>query len=264
MWDGENTLDARALLSGFASPALFAIMGLLIIGQGMFQSGALEYPTRILVDAYAKWKLLIILAVFFFVTLVSAFLNNTPVVVMFIPIMSAIAAQSKVAPSKFMIPLSFMSIFGGMTTVIGSSTNLLAADSFNAVTGEEIGFFALAPIGLLFTAVGAVYLVIASRWLLPDREGADVRGSASEGRQFIAQIVLDRGHPLIGRGSVAGLFPDLPDMTVRMVQRREEALLPPYDDFTFRLHDTVIVAATPLCPDEVVEGKAGNCRRGHE
>ncbi len=241
---GENLLDAKILLSGFASPALFAIMGLLIIGQGMFQSGALEYPTRMLVDAYGKHNFLVIILVFTLIIVISAFLNNTPVVVMFIPIMAAIAAQSKVAPSRLMIPLSFMSIFGGMMTVIGSSTNLLAVETYANVTGERIGFFDLTPIGLVMTIVGAVYLMTAGRWLLPDRSVPNVRGSDNDGKQFIAQIQLNRGHPLIGQTAIAGLFPDLPDVTVRMVQRREEALLPPYDDFVFRLHDTVIVAAT--------------------
>ena len=243
--DGRNILDARELLSGFASPALFAIMGLLVIGQGMFQAGALEYPTRMLLHAYGKWKLWVIFAVFVMVMLVSAFLNNTPVVVMFIPIMSAFAAQSKLAPSRFMIPLSFMSIFGGMITLIGSSTNLLAAEAYATVTGETIGFFALAPLGGMLAVVGILYLLTAGRFLLPHREQQNMRGSQeSDGKQFIAQIEINRGHPLIGRGAVAGLFPDLPDVTVRMVQRREEAIVPPYDDFVFRLHDTVIVAAT--------------------
>jgi di/tricarboxylate transporter len=255
--DGEtmNILDSRTLLSGFASPALFAIMGLLIIGQGMFQSGALEYPTRMLVDAYDKWNILIIVILFLMVMVISAFLNNTPVVVMFIPIISAIAAQSKISPSKLMIPLSFMSIFGGMLTIIGSSTNLLAAEAYASTTGNEIGFFALAPIGLVLAGFGALYLLVATRALLPDRETPDVRGSASEGKQFIAQIVLNRGHPLIGRGAVAGLFPDLPDVTVRMVQRREEAMLPPYDDLVFRLHDTVIVAATRSALTDLLKSK---------
>ena len=89
-----------ALLRGFASPALFAIMGLMIIGQGMFQSAALDYPTRLLVKAHGKYPLPVMMLIFVFVMVVSAFLNNTPVVVMFIPIMAAIASQSKVPGVK--------------------------------------------------------------------------------------------------------------------------------------------------------------------
>ena len=243
--EGKNMLDAEALLSGFASPALFAILGLLIIGQGMFQSGALEHPTEYLLRAFDKRPVMVTIAVFIFVMAVSAFLNNTPVVVMFIPIMAALAQQSKVSVSRFMMPLSYLSIFGGMTTIIGSSTNLLAAESYTATTGGEIGFFELTPMGLILAGAGIVYMATAGRWLMPARENPNQPGvNEREGKHFIAQIEITRGHPLIGKGPVAGLFVDLPDITVRMVQRREKAILPPFDDFAFKPRDVVIVAAT--------------------
>ncbi|MGV6801858.1 MAG: SLC13 family permease [bacterium] len=243
---GTSVLDARDLLAGFASPALMAILALLIIGQAMFQSGALEYPTRYLAKAYSKWQFPAIVAIFFLVMMTSAFLNNTPVVVMFIPILTAIAAQNKIPASRFMIPLSFMSIFGGMTTIIGSSTNLLAVDAYQGITGISMGFFTLLPLGLVLASVGAIYLATLGRYLLPDRQPPDLyEGRQTDGKQYIAQIEIDRGHPLIAHGTVAGTFPDLPDMTVRMVHRREQVILPPFDsEFIFRLHDTVIVAAT--------------------
>ncbi|WP_411817793.1 SLC13 family permease [Hyphococcus sp. DH-69] len=241
----ENVLSTETLLAGFASPALFAILGLLIIGQGMFQAGALEHPTEYLLRAFDKRPVLVTGLVFLFIMAVSAFLNNTPVVVMFIPIMAAIAQQSKIRVSRFMMPLSYISILGGMTTLIGSSTNLLAAQSYRATTGGEIGFFELTPMGLILASAGVVYMLTAGRWLLPARENPNQPGTNErEGKHFIAQIEINRGHPLIGIGPVAGLFVDLPDITVRMVQRRERAILPPFEDFTFRAGDVVIVAAT--------------------
>ena len=243
--DGVSLLTIDTLLSGFASPALFAILGLLIIGQGMFQSGALEHPTEYLLRAYDKRPVTITAAIFLFIMVISAFLNNTPVVVMFIPIMAALAQQSKTPVARFMMPLSYLSIFGGMTTIIGSSTNLLALQSYNATTGGEIGFFELTPIGLMLAGVGAVYMLTAGRWLMPIRENPNQTSVGErDGKHFIAQIEITRHHPLIGKGPVAGLFVDLPDITVRMVQRREKAILPPYDDFTFQPRDVVIVAAT--------------------
>lgn len=242
---GENLLSTETLLSGFASPALFAILGLLIIGQGMFQAGALEHPTEYLLRAFDKRPIIVTGLVFLFIMVVSAFLNNTPVVVMFIPIMAAIAQQSKIRVSRFMMPLSYLSILGGMTTLIGSSTNLLAAQSYRATTGGEIGFFELTPMGLILAAAGILYMGTAGRWLLPKRGSPNQPGANDrEGKHFIAQIEINRGHPLIGKGPVAGLFVDLPDITVRMVQRRERAILPPFEDFAFRAGDVVIVAAT--------------------
>ncbi|MEM6650942.1 MAG: SLC13 family permease, partial [Pseudomonadota bacterium] len=240
--EGENLLDAPHLLLGFASPALFAIMGLLIVGQGMYQSGALDYPTQVLVKAHARFRQYAVVAVFVFVMAVSAFLNNTPVVVMFVPIMAAVAAQGGIATSRLMMPLSFMSILGGMLTTIGSSTNLLAVEAYEYSTGDSLSFFALAPLGLVLAAAGSIYLAFATKYFLPDRYGEGQK--TPDGRQFLAQLSLDRGNPLIGEKSVAGLFPSLKDVTVRLVQRREETFLPPFDDLTLRLHDKVVVAAT--------------------
>ncbi len=243
--NGENLLSVETLLAGFASPALFAILGLLIVGQGMFQSGSLEHPTEYLLRAFDKRPIIITGAVFLFIMIISAFLNNTPVVVMFIPIMAAIAQQSKIPVARFMMPLSYLSIFGGMTTLIGSSTNLLAAESYRATTGGEIGFFELTPMGLILAGVGIAYMATAGRWLMPVRDNPNKDAlSEREGKHFIAQIEINRGHPLVGKGPVAGLFVDLPDITVRMVQRREKAILPPFDNFTFKTGDFVIVAAT--------------------
>ncbi len=239
-----GSLSIQTLLAGFASPALFAILGLLIIGQGMFQSGALEHPTEYLLRWHDRSPIIITAVIFLIVMVVSAFLNNTPVVVMFIPIVAAIASERKISTSKLMMPLSFLSIFGGMTTIIGSSTNLLAAESYRATTGGEIGFFELTPIGLILAATGIIYLIVVGKFFLPDRASQEGVENQSDGKHFIAQIELAPGHPLIGHGAKAGLFPDLPDITVRMVQRRDKAILPPYDDFEFHLHDVIIIAAT--------------------
>lgn len=241
--DGGNALDAETLLSGFASPALFAILGLLIVGQGMYQSGALDWPTRALIATHAKLGWIAVVGVFIFVMIVSAFLNNTPVVVMFVPIMAAMAAQSGIAPSRLMMPLSFMSILGGMLTTIGSSTNLLAIEVYKSYSGEAVHFFALAPLGLILASIGAGYLAVVTKWFLPDRHG-EIDMAASDGRQFLAQVTLERANPLIGETSKAGLFPSLKNVTVRLIQRRDDILLPPFDDVTLRLHDKVIVAAT--------------------
>lgn len=240
---GETLLSAEILLAGFANPALFAVLGLLIVGQGMYQSGALDYPTRVLVRAYDKFKVLAVAAIFAFIVVVSAFLNNTPVVVMFVPIMAAIASQGGMPTSRLMMPLSFMSILGGMCTTIGSSTNLLAVEAFEISAGVRLDFFALMPMGLVLLGVGSLYMMVAVRYILPNRSGPEDL-EEKDGRQFVAQISIDRRNPLIGQGATAGQFKDLPDITVRMIQRRDEVILPPFDDVKLRLHDKLIVAAT--------------------
>ena len=241
--DGRAVVTTASLLEGFADPALLAIMSLLMLSQGLFQSGTMELPTRFLLAGAKRFKKLVLGGVLIFALVTSAFINDTPVVVMFLPIVSAIAQGSGIAPSRVLMPLSFLALLGGMTTLIGSSTNILAAGVFHDATGEEIGFFDLTPLGSMIALIGLIYLATAGRILLPKR-GAIGPNVERENKQFIAQFEINRGHFLLGKGPVGGLFPDLPEITVRMVQRREQAILPPYDDFQFKYGDIVIIAAT--------------------
>ncbi|MEL7453287.1 MAG: SLC13 family permease [Pseudomonadota bacterium] len=163
-------VDPSALLKGFGNPALITIMALLIIGQGLFQTGALDGPTKALLASYDARPIMTLIGAFTAVFITSAFINNTPVVIMFLPVMGAIALRMGVGPSRVMMPLSFVSVLAGMTTLIGTSTNLLAAESFRRIEGVSISFFELTSLGLVLAGAGVLYLVVASRILLPDRE----------------------------------------------------------------------------------------------
>lgn len=242
--DGTLVLSPPELLSGFASPALITILALLVIGQGLFQTGALEGPTRRLQYMGRNRSHLILLFTLIIAGVISAFLNNTPVVVMFIPIVSAISHKLGVNPSKSLMPLSFITILGGMTTLIGSSTNVLVAGLADRYGNVTIGFFDFAVPGLLLASIGAVYVIFVMPHLLRPGETMASEIKDTGGRQFIAQISISAGHPLEGQSAVAGLFPALKNMTVRLVQRGEHPILPPFEDLTLRPGDVVIVAAT--------------------
>ncbi|WP_421792913.1 SLC13 family permease [Hyphobacterium sp.] len=239
-----NNPDAGLILAGFANPALLTIMALLVVGQGIFQTGAMEGPTQRLLASYDKRPVSTLLAIFFFVFVVSAFINNTPVVVMFIPILVAIAGRMGASPSKIMIPLSYICILAGMTTLIGSSTNLLVSDSYQAFSGEPLAFFAPSQYGLILAAVGILYVTFVLPRLLPERATMESEIAGGDGKQFIAQLEITRDHPLRGQTPIAGMFPDLPDVTVRMIQRGEHAILPPFEEVKLRTGDLLIVAAT--------------------
>ena len=252
-YDGTE-ISLSILISGFANPALITIMALLVVGQGLFQTGALEGPTKALVRSYDKRPVLTLVAAFAAVFVTSAFTNNTPVVIMFLPIMSAIAARMGASTSRLMMPLSFVSIFAGMTTLIGTSTNLLAADAYERLTPNQLGFFDQSVFGLMLAAVGVVYLALASRLLLPNREEL-TETMMKTGKQFVAQFEVTPGHFLDGKEAVAGMFPELKDMTVRMIQRGERALLPPYDEVRLIPGDLVIVAATRQALTDLLSDK---------
>lgn len=252
---GETGLEPTALLKGFADPALITIIALLVLGQGLFQTGALEGPANKLVHLSKGRPRTIIAFALILVAVVSAFLNNTPVVVIFIPVVAALAEEMRASPSKVMMPLSFIAVLGGMTTLIGSSTNLLTVGVAEHMGLPKIEFFDFIIPGAVLASVGAVYCLFILPRLLPDRSADTQEIVGAGGRQFIAQIEIGWDHPLVGKSSVAGMFPALPDMTVRMVQRGEHAILPPFDDLKLQPNDVVIVATTRKALEAVLSSK---------
>lgn len=245
--DGRNLLGPTALLAGFANPALIAVLALLVIGHGMFQTGALDGAARYVADLGSTRPGLTIFFTFLLVATISAFLNNTPVAVMFIPVLATLAGRFGQRAPKVMMTLSYVSILGGMTTLIGSSTNLLAAGVVLTSHLPPIGIFDFVVPGLFLAGIGFLYSTLVVPHLVPDRGGPTIElsgGDAGGGKQYIAQLEITSGHPLLGVSSIAGLFPPLRDMTVRMIQRGEHPILPPFEDVTLSSGDVVIVAAT--------------------
>lgn len=236
--ENAENLDSRSLLSGFAAPALITIMALLVVGQGMYHTGALEGPILRINNALEKHPRRTLGLVFLIAFAVSMFMNNTPVVVMFIPVLTAMALRMRSTASHFMMPLSFICILAGMTTLIGSSTNLLV----NGETGEMLSFFTQLKPGLILAAVGSIYIIFMAPILLPKRQSLEHEVSEA-GRQYIAQIAISRTHPLNGAKPIAGLYPAMKDVTVRMIQRGEVSLLPPFEE-QLETDDILIVAAT--------------------
>ena len=241
---GENLLDARALLAGFANPILYAILSLLVIGQGLFQTGAIERPARLIARMGRGSPALGLAAALLCAGLMSGFLNNTPVVVIFIPIMTAVAAIAGRALDRVLMPLSFISILGGMTTLIGSSSNLIVAVLAEKAGMAPIGFFDFTPLGVVLAAIGALYVIFALPRLLPRPAAAPDSEGATSGRLFIIDLALEAGHPWIGLRSEAGFFPDLAGRVVRLIVRRGEVILRPFDNVVLEEGDVVSLAAT--------------------
>jgi di/tricarboxylate transporter len=242
MLSGEPTLEPAAVLRGFASPALIAVSALLVVGQAMVSTGALEGIARLLIWlSRGSFERALILTLGY-VTASSAFLNNTPIVVIFIPIVRSIAERFGRTASAVMMPLSFAAILGGMLTLIGTSTNLLVSGELAKLGFAPFGFFDLTVPGLVLALAGGAYILLLPRLLRPrDQRPALV---APEGRQFIAELDIVPDSNLIGESSRGGLFPSLPDVTVRLIQRGERTILPPFENVVLEPGDVLIVAAT--------------------
>ncbi len=231
------------LVQGFANPALITVICLLMIGQALFNTDALDAPTKILIKYSGTGITRTLVVLLGAAALISAFLNNTPVVVMFIPVLTAIAAKRNFDAAKGLMPLSFICILGGMTTLIGSSTNMLVAD-VAARDGFAIGFFDFSVPGAIVASVGALYIIFIMPLILKKRPGMAEAMKINSGRQFVSQIEITPGHPLTGIKSRLGIFPELSDMTVLLVMRREIPIPPPFEDVILSIGDLVVVAAT--------------------
>ena len=242
--DGTVLLDSGDLLAGFGNPALITIMALLVMAQGLFQSGALEKLIDQASRRASRRPYLAVLTVLLGAMVSSAFLNNTPVVLMTIPILLAIAGRVSNNASPYMMALSFITILGGMLTLIGSSTNLLVADTAARMGMTEIGFFDQTVPGLLLMGVGSLYVLFVMPRILGRRESGEAEQSADSGRQFIIELRLRPDDNLIGAKTAAGFLPALSGMTLQMVESGGMKLLPPFDDHTLAAGDKLFIAAT--------------------
>jgi di/tricarboxylate transporter len=251
-----EALSVERLLAGFANPALATVIALLIVGQGLFATDAMEAPARMLGKMGGASTFRPILFILIGAGVISAFLNNTPVVVIFIPVLVMIAAQRSISPSRVFIPLSFISILGGMTTLIGSSTNLLVAGVVRDY-GLEVGFFDITGMGVILALVGSAYVLFVLPRLMPERE-AELSAGAKSGAQFIGEITLTRDHPFVGIKAKAGMFTGLGDLTLRLLQRRDAPILPPFEDLTLQAGDTLVITGTRRAFSKALShGRAG-------
>jgi di/tricarboxylate transporter len=155
--------------AAFASPAIIALASLFVIAYAMELSGLLGALIRGAVWLCARLGPLGLWLVIGLCGVASAFLNNTPIVVLAAPVVRDVAASMKLSPQRFLIPLSYVTVLGGVCTLIGTSTNLLVNDMAQAAGQPRFGVFDITPVGVIIAVVGAVYLLVAGPLLLGRR-----------------------------------------------------------------------------------------------
>ncbi len=248
-----HRLNSTTLLSGFASPALLTVLGLLVIGEALASTGALALVSRWLsrLPSYSLAMLLLLLAA----VLLSAFLNNIPVVVLFIPVLRTLMERKSREARWSMMGMSFASVLGGMTTLIGSSTNLLVAGALVDMERESLGFFSITLPGLCLAGVGMLYILFVLPYLLSNpREGWRQRKlkSARKGKSFVAQFTITGDSPFVGKTASVRLFSAIERATVVLVQRGEVSFSPPKRSFHLRAGDVLLISASRRRIDELV------------
>jgi di/tricarboxylate transporter len=257
--DGANLLGPEVLLSGFANTALLTILALLVVGQGLHQSGALDGLTQLLSKTRGNRARLMIWLCLIGAGIMSAFLNNTPVVVMFIPVIAALANRYGPGAGRLLMPLSFITILGGMVTLVGSSTNLLVAGLVNAGHVVHLGFFDLLMPGVILAGVGTLYVVFIAPGLLAHGKPKAPKMRSRAGVQYLARLELHHPNKLIGEKSVGGMFASLKGVTVRLVKRQAQIFLPPFEDVELHEGDAVQLAGTRQQVTQLIDlGRQGD------
>ncbi len=192
-------LTTTEVLQVFSNGAPITVAAMFVLSAALERTGVIAGMGRLVTTMGGKSPTLSLAALMVVVMTLSAFINNTPVVVILTPVTIALAHSLSMAPSRLLIPLSFASIFGGMCTLIGTSTNIIV-DGLATERGlAPFGMFEITLAGLTIGTVGIVYLLIASRFLLPDRETFAHLAASRPQRQFLAEVLVPHDSPLVGK-----------------------------------------------------------------
>ncbi|MEP0843407.1 MAG: SLC13 family permease [Phycisphaerae bacterium] len=233
------------VFGGFANPSMLMVGALFVVAAGLRHTGALDLiGLRMLGKARTERGALLRMLVV--LTASSAFLNNTPIVAMFLPIIMDWCRKNRIAPSRLLIPLSFMAILGGMCTLIGTSTNLVV----NGLMAEWVkkghvtdpdslrpmGLFELGKAGLPMAVVGGVFMLTVGRRLLPDhRDGLEPLGESS--REYLVDMQVQPTCRLVGQTVAAAGLRHLPGLFLIEIARPDRTISPVEPDDVIRAGD---------------------------
>lgn len=186
-------------VAGFTSQATITIAAMFVISSGLVRTGLVEWAARHIDRLAGKTEMRLILVLALTAAALSAFLINTAVVAIFIPVAMVLARSRKTTPSRVLMPLSFASQFGGVCTLIGTSTNLMV-NSIGVERGlAPFGFFEFLPLGLAMTGAGMIYLATVGRILLPVRKAEEEQVDRFRLADYLAQAEVQEKSPLAGQ-----------------------------------------------------------------
>jgi di/tricarboxylate transporter len=230
-------------VAGFSNPAPLAVGALFVVSRGLVRTGALAFVTRLTITyTNGSGRRLLLLSLVLVGTL-SAFMNNTPVVVLFMTILMAVCVRYGFAPSRFLIPVSYISIMAGTCTLIGTSTNILVSDVAAGLGNAPIGMFELSVLGVPIALAGGLFMFLFAHRLLPAHTSPAMDAGESA-QMYLSELKVTDESALIDATPAAGLGETYPDVKVYEVFRGGRILDPRNRRLTLRGGDEILIRAS--------------------
>jgi len=234
-------VTATDFFAGLAHEALISVCALMVLGRGLVQTGALEPVGRLLSGLWGKAPIFSLLLTLIVGGVLSAFVNNTPIVVLLLPILISVCLRTNKSPSKVLMPMGFATLVGGMATTIGTSTNLLVVSLAQDQGLKEFGMFDFALPALLSSGVAILYLWLIAPKLLPDRSSAL---SDHSPRLFEARLQISADSHMIGKTFAEARTAAGPTMQVQRILR-DDTVVMPLPDLILTQGDRLRIRDTP-------------------
>ena len=232
-------LSPQELFQVFGNEAVVTVACMFVLSSALERTGVIARMGALIDPYVGRTDLSLSLFLLPLVAVLSAFINNTPVVLVFMPMVMAIAARQNIRPSKLLIPLSFASIFGGCCTLIGTSTNILVSSTAERMGERPFEMFDLTLVGSILAVVGMVYLWTFGRKILPERDTLSTILQTTQNRQFFTEAIVVPGSSLIGQRLSDSPIASLPKARIIEVIRGDELIGVALNEIVFEAGDRV-------------------------
>ena len=228
--------------SGFAQPVVLIIAALLVLSAGITHSGLISYIGDRSATLAARMPFLTIVFIMITAAVLGMFVNNTGAVALLLPAVMVIARQSKISPSKVLIPLAFGSVLGGMCTLVGSTTNIIVNGIMKAEGIKPFSFFEFGYIGWPIAAAGIIYMAILGIWFLPGRRTSDqALTSDYKLNEYLLELIIPEGSNLICRNIREAKLNEKYNITVLTIKRDGQQMVAPNLSEQFQANDRLVV-----------------------
>jgi di/tricarboxylate transporter len=241
-------------LSGFSSPATVTVLAMFILSEGVRRTGVVRLIGRKLRQFTGPSELRQLVATLGISGPLAGIVNNTPVVAVLIPTLVDLAKSNRISPSKLLIPLSYGSMMGGMLTLIGTASTILASDLSAQLIGHPFGMFEFTGLGAIVLVVGSAYLLTIGRRLIPERVRPEQDLTETfRMRAYLAWVRVGPESPLVGQTIEKGLRAAELDMDILQIVRGEAAYIGPFTDQAIREGDVLTIRADADTRDVFIE-----------